>query len=165
MSYNLDTYGVTAGISYSRAAKRRSNRAAYLEAGRSLTFSASGWKRWDDVWSSSLSGYFSQTNRNRITAAGIAGLKLEAFNSNSNSYRLGLNTVYTQPDYAITLSLARGYRDDNAWDPETFSFVPQKGKWSAGISGTYKHSASLGLLPSSNVLSRTKAAIPTRQMP
>ena len=57
---------------------------------------------------------------------------VEAFNSNSNVYRLRFEHAFTTGDWSYGPIVSYLFRDTNAWAPTAFQFIPAKTRWSAG---------------------------------
>ncbi len=96
--------------------------------------------------SSILSGVYTHTSSNFIANAGFAGLHLEAPNSNSDLYRIGLDTTYKlTDDFSLGPLFSVMDRDRNAFIPQTVTFVPAKVRWGAGAALNYSVSNAISL--------------------
>jgi len=94
--------------------------------------------QWNAAWRSELTASVVHTNSNKVTQTGISDLVYEAFNSNSNVYRVDFETSYKMDRFSIGPTLGYLYRDANSWSSTAFQFLPAKTRWSAGMFAGYK---------------------------
>ena len=92
-----------------------------------------------------FSASVAHSNRNSVFIPGAGALVVEALNSNSNVYRLGLQHLVPFGDLQIGPIGSFLYRDHNGYNSATLQFVPQKTRWSAGILAQYAASATVTL--------------------
>ncbi len=85
----------------------------------------------------SLSASVAHSNRNKVLLPGVDGLVIEALNSNSNVYRVGLQHMFPIGDLQVGPTGSVLYRDHNGYNSATLQFVPQKTRWSAGLLAQY----------------------------
>lgn len=111
-----------------------------LEVSRSgfnVLLSGTGIYRWNDINTTTLNLSFAHTQPNYTpTIVGIVAgppLLLEPSNSNSNIFSAGLeHSVMLNPSTQIFGKGGYLYRDNNAYDPANFVFIPAKTKVAAG---------------------------------
>jgi len=94
------------------------------------------------VWSenfgtTTLNASLAHSNRNKILLPGFSFLAIEALNSNSNVYRVGLQHMVPVGNFQIGPVGSVLYRDQNGYNSATLQFVPPKTRWSAGMLAQY----------------------------
>ncbi|AWN45021.1 hypothetical protein DK419_00650 [Methylobacterium terrae] len=87
---------------------------------------------WAENWRTTLNASFNHTERNFVPGAFLPGLVAEPRNSNSNLYRVGLDTLYTTGALALGPTASYLYRDTNSYDPTTLQFLPARERYGAG---------------------------------
>jgi hypothetical protein len=92
---------------------------------------------WDEMWTSSIDGYFVHSDRNEIIMGNAPVLVAEAFDSNNNVYRVNFSHMYHTGPLTIGPVASFMVREQNSWDATTFQFVPGKTRFSVGGSGQY----------------------------
>lgn len=105
--------------------------------GFNVLLTGTGIYRWNDVNSTTLNLSFAHTEPNYVPTFVGPGfgppLLLEPSNSNSNIFSAGLeHSVTLNPSTQIFGKGGYLYRDNNAYDPTNFVFIPAKTKVSAG---------------------------------
>ncbi|HEY7459039.1 MAG TPA: hypothetical protein VH765_09820 [Xanthobacteraceae bacterium] len=90
---------------------------------------------WTDNSISSLIGSWGYTLKNTSL---IPPLLPEAFNSNSNLYRVRFEHAFIAGNWSAGPVVSWLNRDKNAWAPATVLFIPAKTRWSAGGNVKYK---------------------------
>ncbi len=93
--------------------------------------------KWNDEWSSKVTGSINHTEKNKVYDFVLNALVLEAMNSNANVYRMGLETSYTTGALTVGPTFSVLYRDHNSWDFANFNFIPAKTRYSVGAQGSY----------------------------
>jgi hypothetical protein len=78
--------------------------------------------------------------KNKIFTSPPPTLMMEAFDSNSNVYRVRLEHAFVFGQWAAGPSVGYLLRDNNAYSPTALLFVPAKTRWSAG--GNLRYSVS-----------------------
>lgn len=106
--------------------------------GPRATVSGSASYAFDAMWSVYANAFWTHTEKNdTLDAFGVA-LVPEAFDSNSNLYRInaGLNYRFAS---GLTVGPVASYllRDHNGYDPTTFTYVPAKTRYSVGGAASY----------------------------
>jgi len=125
-------------LSYARETQTTINGLAQYRAGDRFTVTGSAGYIWSPSWSSSVNAFWNHGNRNDVLNAALGLLVQEAFNTNTDVFRVNVEHTYTSGALSIgpIASLLRRFR--NSWDPTNFVFVPAKTRWSLGGSGQYK---------------------------
>lgn len=138
IAYRGDRLSLSASISYSIESTTTLNDIAYYKSGDRVFAAAGIGYAWTDQWASRLTGSFSHFARNKIlNAFGMPPLVLEAFNTNSDVATVNFDTIYTQGSFSIGPTVGYLFRDHNGYSPISFSFLPAKTKWSAGVVSKY----------------------------
>lgn len=106
--------------------------------GPRTTISGSGSYAFDAMWSVYANAFWTHTEKNDVLNPLGVALIPEAFNSNSNLYRVnaGLNYRFAN---GLTVGPVASYlyRDHNGYNPTTFSFVPAKTRYAVGGAANY----------------------------
>jgi hypothetical protein len=123
---------VQASASYSLETTTYVNRAPSYRAGDRVIAALKAGHTWTENWASRVSFNFSHFQHNDVPIPGVPDLVREAFNSNSNVYRVATDMMYSASKYSIGPTGAYLYRDRNGYDPSTLQFVSAKTSWSAG---------------------------------
>ncbi|HEY4404447.1 MAG TPA: hypothetical protein VGN55_07305 [Xanthobacteraceae bacterium] len=92
---------------------------------------------WTESFSSTFTGQFAHSGRNKVAMLGVSELVTEAFDSNSNIYKAILDLTYKQGNLSIGPTGSFLFRDHNAWSSTAFQFLPAKTRWSAGGAAGY----------------------------
>lgn len=145
IAYASGALSLQAGLSASFEGVSKLNGADQYRSGRRYTFSSSAAYQWSENWVSTLAGSFTHTARNGIANPLTGTIVSETLNSNSNLYRIALDHTYRQGSYSIGPSVSYLYRDRNSYDPTTFSFLPAKSRYSAGLVGAYSVGSTIKL--------------------
>jgi hypothetical protein len=147
-----DVLTVTAGIGYqagpwtvkltgswSEETTTQENGADLFQAGSRYFGSATLSYRWPEAWGqTTVNASAAHWNRNKVLYLGASALVTEAFNTNSDLYR-----VYAQHLFLVGRNFAFGptgsylQRNHNSYDPGTLQFVPAKERWAAGMLARY----------------------------
>lgn len=106
--------------------------------GPRTTISGSGSYAFDAMWSVYANGFWTHTEKNDVLNPLGVALIPEAFNSNSNLYRVnaGLNYRFAN-GLTVGPTASYLYRDHNGYDPTTFGFVPAKTRYAVGGAANY----------------------------
>jgi hypothetical protein len=106
--------------------------------GPRTTISGSASYAFNPMWSVYGNGFWTHTEKNDVLDPTGLFLMPEAFNSNSNLFRIntGLNYRFSNGVTAGPIA-SYLYRDHDGYDPTTFSFVPQKTRWAIGGVANY----------------------------
>ena len=120
--------------SWSKETATQENGADLYQAGQRYLGSASVSYLWPKAWGqTTVNASATHSNRNKVLYLGASTLVTEAFNTNSDLYR-----VNAQHLFLVGQHLAFGptgsylYRNHNSYDPGTLQFVPAKERWAAG---------------------------------
>ncbi|MFC1460587.1 hypothetical protein ACETIH_28525 [Microvirga arabica] len=136
--------------SYSFETTMRTDGLPSLQVGDRFLLSGTLGYEWTEAWSTTVSAAWSHTQANKVVGPQfgqpLPTLLREAFNSNSNAYRVGFDATYrATPALSFGPTLSILYRDENAYLPYTGQFVPAKTRWSAGGSLNYTINDSLSV--------------------
>jgi len=100
---------------------------------------------WTATSTSTLTASWSYTEKNKLIAPpAILVPTLEAFNSNSNVYRVRFEHAFAFGSWTAGPIVSWMLRDKNAYVPVAFQFVPAKTRWSVG--GSLRYSVSGNVL-------------------
>ena len=137
LGYTLGAVAAQGSVSYSWDTASQVNGLVQYRSGQRITVTGSGSYAWSDQWRSSINGFWTHGERNDQVNAAF-NLVPEPLDSNSNVYRINMDTTYTFANgFAIGPTASYLNRDRNAYDPFTFTFVPAKTRYSAGGAGSY----------------------------
>lgn len=94
---------------------------------------------WTDHWTTSLNAFWVHSGKNEALDPTRTYLIPELFNSNSDVFRIGGDATYRM-DNGLSLGPVASYmhRNNNSYDPASFSFSPAKTRWSAGGQASYR---------------------------
>lgn len=137
LGYALGPMSLQAGLSASFEGISKLNGFDQYRSGRRYMLNGSAGYAWSENWVSTLAGSLAYTERNGVPDPRTGLIVSEASNSNSNVYRIALDHTYRKGPYSIGPSVSYLYRDRNAYDPMTFSFLPAKSRYAAGMLGGY----------------------------
>ena len=140
LTYEEGPWSGNLALVYSRNGATLTNGLESLRSGERVGVSGQAAYAWSEAWISTLSASFNHTERNFVANAPLPGLSAEARNSNSNLYRVGLDTLWRSGDLALGPSLSFLYRDANSYDPQNLLFLPARERYGAG--GTLQYALS-----------------------
>jgi len=109
----------------------------YFRSGDRFQLNGNLGYRWSDAWSTKLGASWTFIQRNEIFVTPPPGVNLEPFNSNGQVFSVDLSTSYRVGAWTLTPSASLLYRDQNAYDPVSFNFVPAKTTGSVGLGAAY----------------------------
>jgi hypothetical protein len=92
---------------------------------------------WNEASVTSLTVSWNHFQKNRVLSPPPL-LVSEAFNSNSNVYRVRLEHAFSFGTWSVGPIVSWLLRDENAYSPTAFQFVPAKTRWSAGGTTRYQ---------------------------
>lgn len=137
LGYSAGAVSVQGSGSFTTTTASLSNGVAQYKAGDRELLTLGGSYAWNEQWRSSVNAFWSHSDK-VSTAIGNGLLQLEAFNSTNNVFRINSDTTYVFANGAsLGPTASYLYRDNNGYDPTTFSFIPAKTRWSAGVQGGY----------------------------
>ncbi len=108
----------------------------FYKSGNRYSFTGAAGYAWTDAWSSRIQLTYSHFEKNQVRE-GLPVLVTEAFNSNSDVYKVTFDTTYSAGVWSLGPTVGYTLRDRNSWDPTTFQFLPAKTSWSLGLGGRY----------------------------
>jgi hypothetical protein len=92
---------------------------------------------WSQVSRSIVQASWSHFDKNYVLAPPSPDIVLEAFNSNSNVFRVRVEHAYRSGNWLFTPVARWMLRDANSYSPTTLQFVPAKTLWGAGAIVTH----------------------------
>ena len=92
---------------------------------------------WNEASVTSLTVSWNHFQKNRVLSPPPFFVS-EAFNSNSNVYRVRLEHAFSFGTWSVGPIVSWLLRDENAYSPTAFQFVPAKTRWSAGGTARYQ---------------------------
>lgn len=143
--YQEGAVSANLAVVYMTESATRIDGARALRSGDRISLSATGAYAWSPEWATTLSGSFTHTENNFTRGGALGALVRETFNANSNLYRVGLDTLYTDGAFGVGPTLSFLYRDRNTFDARTLLFVPQRERYGAGGLITYALSDAVSL--------------------
>jgi hypothetical protein len=104
------------------------------KAGRRYLVSAMISRNWPDQWGqTSVTASYAHSNRNEVLFLGLPPPVAEAFNTNSDLHRVGVQHLFPVGDtFAFGPTASYLHRNRNSYDPIMLQFVPAKERWAAG---------------------------------
>ncbi|MBX9776748.1 MAG: hypothetical protein K2Y71_20410 [Xanthobacteraceae bacterium] len=117
-----------------------------VQLGNRSFVSGNGSFAWNDSSVTSVAASWSHTQKNKAL---VPPFLTEAFNSNSNVYRVRLEHAFNAPGWSFGPTGSYLLRDENAYSSTTLQFVPAKTVWSAG--GNLRHKPHDSVLLYANV--------------
>jgi len=119
--------------SYSHEGISEFNGMPGFQLGDHYSISGSTSYAWNDSSVSSVAASWTHTRKNTVIAPPtLLSPFTEAFNSNGNVYRVRFEHAFTAGDWSFGPIVSYMVRDNNAWSPTAYQFVPSKVRWSAG---------------------------------
>jgi hypothetical protein len=118
-------------FSYTTETTTTINGVATFQTGDRYSASAYVSYAWTDTSTTVVNASWMHINSNKVVPP--ASLATEAFNSNNDIFTATIDQKFKAFQY-FTVGPTGGfmYRDKNAWNPTTLTFVPAKSKWSFG---------------------------------
>jgi hypothetical protein len=132
-------------FSYAVETQTTINGIPLYRAGERFMVTGSAGYTWSPSWASSVNAFWNHGNRNEVLNAGLGVLVTEAFNTNTDVFRINAEHTYTSGALSIGPVASFLRRFHNSWDPIRFAFVPAKTRWSLGGSGQYKITDSIAI--------------------
>lgn len=145
LSYQEGAFAANLSVTYSFDGDTLINGTKALRSGERLSVSGYAVYAWSDMWTTTLSSSFTHTENNFVQGGALGVLVKEAFNSNSNLYRVGLDTLYRAGALGVGPSLSFLYRDNNAFDARNLLFVPARERYGVGGVAQYAYSENTAL--------------------
>lgn len=137
LGYASGAIGLQGSGSYTATSATFNNGIAQYRAGDRELLTLGGSYAWNEQWKSSVNAFWSHSDK-ISTADGNGLFLLETFNSTNNVFRISGDTIYVFANGAsLGPTVSYLYRDRNGYDPTTFTFIPAKTRWSAGVQGGY----------------------------
>ena len=134
---NQFTARLTGTISQETATKQDGVEVA-ARAGQRLLFAGVFAYAWPaDLGQTTLNTSLAHSGRNKVRLPGTSALVTEAFNANSNLFRIGIEHVFEAGRLQFGPIGSFLYRDNNGYDSTTLQFVPAKERWAAGATARY----------------------------
>jgi hypothetical protein len=117
-----------------------------VRAGQRLLLAGVFAYAWPANWGqTTLNTSFAHSGRNKVRLPDAPALVTEAFNANSNLYRIGIEHMFEAGRLQFGPIGSFLHRDNNGYDSTTLQFVPAKERWSAGATARYAISETVTL--------------------
>jgi hypothetical protein len=146
IAYQSDRFASRITGTISGETATRQDGIAVVQAGQRLLFAGLFAYAWPADWGqTTLNTSFAHSGRNKVRLPDASALVTEAFNANSNLYRIGIEHMFEAGPWELGPTGSFLYRDNNGYDPTTLQFVPAKARWAAGATARYAISESIAL--------------------
>ena len=132
VGYQADRLSNTLSGSISEERPTSENSEPLYKPGRRYLVTDTLSYNWPDIGLTTLTLSAAHSNRNEVVFVGTPGLIMEAMNTNSNLYRVGIQHLIPLGQFAVGPTGSFLYRDHNGYDSTTLQFVPAKTRWAAG---------------------------------
>ena len=132
LAYRGERLSLSGSISYSWETMTTLDGTPFYKAGNRIMLAAGVGYAWDANWASRVIASYSHMDRNTVPFPPPPTTMLEAFNSNSDMWKVTIDTTYTMGAFSIGPVSTLIYRDKNAWSPTAFHFLPAKLSGSIG---------------------------------
>jgi hypothetical protein len=107
-------------------------------AGARTTVSGSFGYQFNPQWGVNANGYWNHSEPNDVLDAAGVALIPQASNGNSDIFRINTGLTYlTSLGVLVGPTASYMFRNHNAFDPQTFQFVPAKTRWAVGGIASY----------------------------
>ncbi len=93
---------------------------------------------WTPAISTTVVGSWSYSEVNFSYDPTLYRLVPDQFNSNSHSYRVRIDQSVSLGDWTVAPYVSWLLRDQNAWDRQSFQFLPARTKWGVGTAVRYR---------------------------
>lgn len=120
---------------------------------------------WNERTSTEVSAFWNYFQRNRALKSPDGDnqyFQLEDFNSNSHLYQVSIQQNFALGTWTISPYFSAMKRNQNAWNPITFEFVPDKVKLAGGLSLTKQITDSLSFKAKGELFRSHESASPTK---
>lgn len=136
LGYRGERLSLKGTVAYSTETTTTLGGEDFYKSGNRYSLTGAAGYAWTDKWSSRVQLIYSHFDKNRVRE-NLPPLVEEAFNSNSDVYKVAFDTTYNAGIWGVGPTLGYTLRDRNSWDPTTFQFLPAKTSWSVGFGGRY----------------------------
>jgi hypothetical protein len=133
IGYQDDTFAAKLTGSISEETATTENGLPLYRAGRRYLATGTWAFTWPNVATTTLTAAASHSNRNDVLFLGAPDLIKEVMNTNSNLYRVGVQTLFALEKFVVGPTGSFLHRDHNGYDSTTLQFVPAKDRWAAGV--------------------------------
>lgn len=133
LGFQIDQLSGSVSASYSLERTTTENGAPLYRAGNRYAITGKFSYNWTEIGQTNVSASYAHSDRNKVLPAGASSLVTEPFNTNSNVFRVGVEHLFPLEPLWIGPIGSYLYRDRNAYDANTFQFVPAKERWTAGL--------------------------------
>lgn len=139
LSYRGQNLSLKGSVAYSTETTTRLDGADFYKSGDRIVVQLAAGYGFTENWSAKAQASFSHFAPNKVqNALGLPPLSTEAFNSNSNLFKINGGITYAADGYTIGPAVGFLYRDRNGYDPTTFQFVSAKRSVTAGLAASYQ---------------------------
>ncbi len=146
LSFRGEQLSLKASLAYSTESTTRLDGVDYYKSGDRVVLQLAAGYGFTENWSAKAQASFSHFAANKIqNAFGLPPISTEAFNSNSNLFKINGGVTYAANGYSIGPVVGFLYRDRNGYDPTTFQFVSAKKSWTAGLAASYQPTSMIQL--------------------
>jgi len=133
LGYQQGPFAFQGSAAYSTETETTFDDQPFYKSGDRYMLSGAVGYSWNQYWASRINTSFSHFGKNNIRDTVPPNLLItEALNSNSNVYKVNIDSSYTEGAWSIGPTLGYVYRDQNAWSPTEQRFLPAKTSWSLG---------------------------------
>ena len=135
--YRGEQLSLKGSLAYSGELTTRIDGSDYYRSGDRIVAQLAAGYGFDPNWSAKALASFSHFQPNKVLNNGVPPLQTEAFNSNSDVFKLNSDITYTDGNWSLGPTAGYLIRDHNSYDPTTFSYVTAKQSWTAGATANY----------------------------
>jgi len=137
IAYRYGGFVIQGSGSYSTETVTTVDQEPFTKAGNRALASVTIANAWTGFLSSSITGTYSHSARNKIFDPNVGDLVVEAFNSNSDTFKAVLDVTVRQDAWSFGPTGSYLYRNNNAWNSTAMEFLPAKTRYSAGGTAGY----------------------------
>jgi hypothetical protein len=132
IGYRNGGFVIQGSGSYSAESVTMVDRAPFTKAGDRYLASITVANSWTNMVSSTLTGMYTHSLRNKVVDPSAGGWVVEAFNSNSDLFKAVLDVTVRYNAWSVGPTGSYLFRNNNSWNSTAMEFLPAKTRYSAG---------------------------------
>lgn len=141
LNWKQGPYSLQSSVSYAIETVATQDGQNYFRSGDKFTINETFGYKHSDTWSSKISAGWVHAIKNEIYTNPPPAFGIEAFNSNGDTFSLGLSSSWKFDAWTLTPNAALFLRNRDDYDTADLKFIPAKTTVSAGLSGAHAFGA------------------------
>jgi hypothetical protein len=137
IAYRNGGFVIQGSGSYSMETVTTVDHQPFTKAGDRYLASIAMGNAWTDYLSTTITGIYSHSLRNKVVDPSVGDLVVEAFNSNSDLFKAVLDVTVKQNAWSVGPTGSYLFRNNNSWNSTAMEFLPAKTRYSAGGTAGY----------------------------